>query len=54
MAPISLHFTVVGASVAGLTAAYGLAASGHKVTVLEKQPKTAQVGRFNLPPRFSS
>ncbi|KAH8824293.1 hypothetical protein DL96DRAFT_204022 [Flagelloscypha sp. PMI_526] len=54
MPKVSLHFIIVGASVAGLSAAYGLASAGHRVTVLEKCKRgTPKHGSIRCPPNMA-
>ena len=37
-----MRVTVLGAGVVGVTSAWYLAADGHEVTVIERQPQAAQ------------
>lgn len=46
---VSLDFIVIGASIAGLSAAYNLKQAGHNVRVLEKSD-----GKLKVRPSFSS
>lgn len=43
MAERNLHIGVIGAGLGGLTAAIGIARSGHKVTILEQASVLAEV-----------
>ncbi|MCL2787418.1 MAG: NAD(P)-binding protein [Micrococcales bacterium] len=43
------HVAVVGAGPSGLSAAYYLALSGHRVTVYEKQPEAGGMMRYGIP-----
>ena len=48
---ISFHITIVGAGIAGLAAAVGLAQQGHKVQVLENSERLSELGAgIQVPP----
>ncbi|KDQ61756.1 hypothetical protein JAAARDRAFT_55091 [Jaapia argillacea MUCL 33604] len=54
LAVLQLQFLVVGGGISGLACAYALAASGHKVRVVEKAPSLGQkAGGIRLPPNLT-
>ncbi|KAJ7212449.1 hypothetical protein C8J57DRAFT_1733088 [Mycena rebaudengoi] len=50
---LSIEFVIVGASVAGLGAAYKLREVGHEVTLLDKENGSAKLGGLRVPPNMA-